>query len=268
MFTFVAYAADYTETAYDINMKMIWVEGGDFLMGCTSEQGSDCKDDEKNIRRVTVDGFYMGMFEVTMSQWKKVMGTDISEQRDIADPNWPVPEGEDTYVRWPLIGEQPDHPMYYVNWEDAMWFCRFLSKKAGKTYTLPTEAQWEYAARGGKKANDTKYSGSDVIDAVAWYEGNSNSDGEVHVCGSKRANALGIYDMSGNVREWCKDWYAKRYENYDANNPVGPVLGTDKVVRGGSWSAEASRCRVAHRGYFNPTDRSHAYGFRVVCIPE
>lgn len=247
-----AVSKDYTEKAWGINMKMIRVEGGDFMMGCTSEQGQ-CYDDEKNVRRITVDGFYIGMLEVTQSQWEKVMGTSIYQQRNKANS------------QWSLYGVGPDYPMYYVSWDEATEFCRLLSNKTGKTYTLPTEAQWEYAARGGKKADGTKYAGSNVIDAVAWYRDNSGSS--THVCGSKRANALGIYDMSGNVWEWCKDWYASSYVSYDTNNPTGPSSGSSRVARGGGWYGDASNCRVANRDGSTPSSRDYGLGFRVVCIP-
>ncbi len=245
---------DFTETAWDINMKMIWVEGGEFMMGCTSEQGSDCGNDEKNVRRVTVDGFYIGMLEVTQAQWEKVMGTSIYQQRNKVNSSWNI------------YGAGADYPMYYVSWEEAMEFCRLLSNKTGKTYTLPTEAQWEYAARGGKKADGTKYAGSNMVDVVAWY-GENSSSGSTHPCGTKRANALGIYDMSGNVWEWCKDWYADSYTSYDTNNPTGPSSGSSRVDRGGSWRGNASACRVAFRGCNPPGLRSNYLGFRVVCIP-
>ena len=243
---------DFTETAWDINMKMIWVEGGDFLMGCTSEQ-SNCDSDEQNVRRVIVDGFYIGMLEVTQSQWEKVVGTSISQQRN--------KKGSD----YSLYGVGPDYPMYYVSWDEAMEFCRLLSNKTGRTYTLPTEAQWEYAARGGNKNEGAKYAGSNMIDAVAWYT--DNSGGSTHIVGSKRANALGIYDMSGNVWEWCKDWYASSYVSYDTNNPVGPSSGSDRVNRGGGWNNGASYCRVASRNYYSPGFRYGGFGFRVVCLP-
>lgn len=243
---------DFTETAWGINMKMIWVEGGDFFMGCTSEQGGDCGSDEQNVRRVTVDGFYIGMLEVTQSQWEKVVGTSIYQQRSKANTS-------------NTFGVGPDYPMYHVSWNEAMEFCRLLSNKTGRTYTLPTEAQWEYAARGGNKNESAKYAGSNMIDAVAWYTDNSGSS--THIVGSKRANALGIYDMSGNVWEWCKDWYANSYVSYDTNNPVGPSSGFDRVYRGGSWSNAASYCRVAFRGNGSPGGRSSALGFRVVCLP-
>lgn len=243
---------DFTETAWDINMKMIWVEGGDFLMGCTSEQGN-CESNAQNVRRVTVDGFYIGMLEVTQSQWEKVVGTSISQQRN--------KRGSD----YALKGVGPDYPMYYVSWDEAMEFCRLLSNKTGRTYTLPTEAQWEYAARGGNKNEGAKYAGSNMIDAVAWYTDNSGSG--THIVGSKRANALGIYDMSGNVWEWCKDWYASSYVSYDTNNPVGLSSGSSRVLRGGGWTYTASSCRVAYRGKNSPGFRNSDLGFRVVCIP-
>ena len=242
---------DFTETAWGVNMKMIWVEGGDFLMGCTSEQGN-CESDEQNVRRVTVDGFYIGMLEVTQSQWEKVVGTSIYQQKSKAG-------GSST----PGVG--PDYPMYYVSWDEAMEFCRLLSNKTGRTYTLPTEAQWEYAARGGNKNEGAKYAGSNMIDAVAWYTDNSGSS--THIVGSKRANALGIYDMSGNVWEWCKDWYASSYVSYDTNNPVGPSSGSGRVYRGGSWYSSASNCRVAYRGSSSPGARYYNLGFRVVLLP-
>ncbi len=243
---------DYVETAWGINMKMIWVEGGDFLMGCTSEQGGDCGSDEQNVRRVTVDGYYIGMLEVTQEQWEKVVGTNIYQQKSKAG-------GSSTY------GVGPTYPMYYVSWEEAMEFCRLLSQKTGKTYTLPTEAQWEYAARGGKNPDGTKYSGSNMIDVVGWYSDNSGSS--THPCGTKRANSLGIYDMSGNVWEWCKDWYANSYVSYDTNNPVGPSSGFNRVNRGGGWGSTASGCRVADRSYYSPDDRRGNLGFRVVLLP-
>ena len=242
---------DFTETAWDVNMKMIWVEGGDFLMGCTSEQGN-CESDEQNVRRVTVDGFYIGMLEVTQSQWEKVVGTSIYQQKSKAG-------GSST----PGVG--PDYPMYYVSWDEAMEFCRLLSNKTGRTYTLPTEAQWEYAARGGNKNEGAKYAGSNMIDAVAWYTDNSGSS--THIVGSKRANALGIYDMSGNVWEWCKDWYADSYVSYDTNNPVGPSSGSNRVLRGGAYESSMRRCRVAQRASNGQTTRYTYNGFRVVCLP-
>ncbi len=244
---------DFTETAWGINMKMIWVEGGEFMMGCTGEQGGDCESDEQNVRRVTVDGFYIGMLEVTQAQWQAVMGTSVYQQKNKANPDWP------------LRGTGSDYPMYYVSWDEAMEFCRLLSNKTGKTYTLPTEAQWEYAARGGNRPDGTKYAGSNMVDVVAWYSDSSGSS--THPCGTKRANALGLYDMSGNVWEWCKDWFSSSYTSYDTNNPTGPSSGSYRVDRGGSWNISAQSCRVACRNYYSPGYRYFNLGFRVVLLP-
>lgn len=203
----------YTETFADINMELALVEGG------------------------MTDSFYIGMYEISQSQWEKVMGTSISQQRERAN------------CRRSLYGEGDDYPMYYASWEEATAFCRLLSNKTGKNYMLPTEAQWEYAARGGKRVKETQYAGSNNIDSVAWFAPNSGNS--THPCGSKCANALGIYDMSGNVWEWCQDL---------SDN-------SSRVVKGGSWGNISSDCRIANRRYVPVNTRSYLIGFRVVCIP-
>lgn len=243
---------DYTETACGLNMRMIYVEGGTFTMGCTSEQEGDCFDNESPSRRTMVNSFYIGMFEVTQSQWEKVMGTTVYQQKNMVHPDWQLP------------GAGSSYPMYYVSWSEAEEFCQRLSQQTGKTYRLPTEAEWEYAARGGKKAEDTKYSGSSDINKVAWYSGNNN--GSIHPCGTKQANALGIYDMSGNVWEWCEDWYGI-YIYTDIDNPKGASAGEYRVVRGGSWTHYASYCRVSCHDRSKPDNRDHYGGFRVVMVP-
>ncbi len=259
---------EYTEDAWDINMKMIWVEGGEFMMGCTSELGGECTNDEQTLRRTFVDGFYIGEIEVTQSQWEKVMGTTIYKLWD----RWNYQE----YSRYNILqyyqpNTQPsrgigsNYPIYCVTWEEAMEFCQKLSQKTGKIYTLPTEAQWEFAARGGNNPDGTRYAGSNVIDAVAWYEDNSNH--ETHPCGTKRPNSIGLYDMSGNVGEWCKDWYEDTYRVSDSNNPTGAPYGDLRVNRGGGWGIYASNCRVTHRDADDPYMRHRNLGFRVVCIP-
>jgi formylglycine-generating enzyme required for sulfatase activity len=225
-------------------MKMIWVEGGDFYMGSIDD---DSNFDEKDIRLVTLDGFYMGMLEVTKDQWQKIMGK----------------------------GDGGDNPATGVSWEDAVEFCRRLSIKTGKNYKLPTEAQWEYAARGGKNGYNTKYAGSDNIKEVAWYEKSIGkySDGgyyyikNLHKGGQKKANELGIYDMSGNVYEWCLDWYAEDYLIYDTYNPQGPTTGIERVLRGGHYESHAEDCRVSNRYFSRPSSTWEKLGFRVVCIP-
>ena len=243
---------DYVEDAWDINMKMIWVEGGEFMMGCTKEQGADCENDELNVRRVRVDGFYIGMLEVTQSQWEKVMGTSIQQQWNKA--------GNTDYL---YSGKGNDYPIYCVNWNEAMEFCKQLSNKTGKSYTLPTEAQWEYAARGGNKGEGYKFAGHNSPYGIAYW--NRFGPG---LCGTLLPNEIGIYDMSGNVYEWCKDWFVQPYLNNDVINPVGPTSGANRVRRGGGWNSKDSKyCRVANRGYADPKNRRNDVGFRVVCLP-
>lgn len=226
---------NYTETALGVDMEMVWVDGGEFMMGCTGEQ-SDCREDEMTVKRINVDGFYIGMLEVTQAQWMAVMGTSLLQQKDKTS-------NRRTY------GVGLEYPMYFVNWEEAMEFCRVLSKKTGRNYTLPTEAQWEYAARGGIASDGTKYAGSNSLESVAWYSKNGFA---THPCGEKEANALGIFDMSGNVAEWCKDWYTK---------------DSKRSCRGGSFEDSARNCRVSSRGSEFPNIRTYNTGFRVICIP-
>ena len=248
--------SDYTENAFGLNLKMVYVEGGSYNMGCTGEQGGDCKDNEKTVRYVTVSDFYIGQFEITQAQWQAVMGTSIYQQRDKANTQF------DT--QFDAYGTGNDYPMYYVSWEEAKEFCRRLSQQTGKTYRLPTEAEWEYAARGGKKTQNSKYSGGYSLDYVGWYDSNSGS--RAHAVGTKAANELGIYDMSGNVLEWCEDWYGD-YRSYDTDNPKGATSGSGRVNRGGSWALDAEYCRVSYRSGNSPGDRYCILGFRVVCLP-
>ena len=156
--------------------------------------------------------------------------------------------------------------MYYVNWEEAHAFVKKLSDMTGKNYVLPTEAQWEYAARGGVKSKGYKYSGSNEIDDVAWYWENSERKYAGSPVGTKRPNELGIYDMSGNVWEWCSDWYGS-YSEASQTNPAGPENGAFGVVRGGSWYNPAGDCRVSCRDDSYPGDGNCDLGFRVALLP-
>lgn len=235
-----------------LNMKMIYVEGGTFQMGATSEQGSDAYDDEKPVHTVTLDSYYIAECEVTQAQWQKIMGTTVYQQRD--------KKGSDNSMQ----GVGDNHPMYYVSWSEAQAFCNELSRITGKTYVLPTEAQWEYAARGGKHKEGTQYSGSYSVDAVAWYGGISGNT--THPVKQKRANKLGLYDMSGNVWEWCSDWSGD-YSSGSQTNPTGPSSGSRRVLRGGGWCGTARLCRVSLRYYFPPSGRGNFNGFRVICLP-
>ena len=204
-------------------MEMIFVEGGTFQMSSNY--------------RVTLSDFYIGKYEVTQKEWVEIMGINPSR----------------------FIGE--NLPVESVSWNDVQEFIQNLNKKKRGNYRLPTEAEWEYAARGGKKSNGYEYSGSHNVDEVAWYNGNSRN--RTHAVGTKKPNELGIYDMSGNVWEWCQDW-SGAYPSTPLTNPKGPSSGNNLVLRGGSWIYYDSYCRVANRDYGSPDGRSDGGGFRLV----
>lgn len=231
---------NFTETVNGVSFTMVYVEGGTFTMGCTSEQGSDCFDDEKPAHSVTLSGYYIAETEVTQGLWQAVMGDNPSRFKN-----------------------GNDYPVEQVSWQDAMAFCSRLSELTGRTYTLPTEAQWEYAARGGNKSRGYKYAGSDYLENVGWFMDNSGST--THPVKRKSSNELGIYDMSGNVWEWCKDWNGS-YSSNSQTNPTGPSSGSNRVKRGGSWNNNAQNCRVANRNNNTPTNRNNNIGFRVVLL--
>lgn len=244
----VAVPENETFTVGDVSFTMVYVEGGTFKMGCTSEQGGDCKRDEKPAHKVTLDGYYIGETEVTQALWEAVMGTTVRQQRDKADASWP------------MCGEGGNYPMYYVSWDECQEFIDKLNSMTGQSFRLPTEAEWEYAARGGSKSRGHNYSGSESIDSVAWYFGNSGS--MTHPVAQKQASELGIYDMSGNVWEWCNDWYG-RYGKESQSNPQGRVSGSRRVYRGGGWDINARYCRVSNRDYYDPSYRNENLGFRL-----
>lgn len=235
---------DFTEKVAGVSFEMVYVQGGMFSMGATSEQdASDPHTDEYPVHSVVLPDYYIGKFEVTQELWEKVMGSNPSSFK-----------------------KGNDYPVENVSWNDAQAFLTKLNQLTGKKYALPTEAQWEYAARGGVKSNGYKYSGSNTVGDVAWYDGNSESS--THPVGAKQPNELGIYDMGGNVLEWCSDWYDPNYySNSPQANPTGPASGTDRVMRGGSWYYDARYCRVSHRDLINPDTRLDSRGFRVVLLP-
>ena len=236
-------------TINGVTFKMVRVDGGSFTMGCDSEQDSECIDKEQPAHEVALQTFYIGQTEVTQALWYAVMGTDIAQQRDKANSNWH------------LYGEGDNYPMYYVSWQDCQDFIFRLNQLTGKRFVLPTEAQWEYAARGGNKSKNYIYSGSKNIDNVAWYDGN-----KVHSVASKFPNELGIYDMSGNLWEWCADWYGV-YSAESQSEPYGPATGGLRVYRGGSSWSPANNCRVTYRGSYMPQNRYYILGFRLALLP-
>ena len=244
---------NYTETVNNLNIEMIAVQGGTFTMGCTPEQRDDCRDSEKPAHQVTVSDFYIGKYEVTQAQWTAVMGTTVRQQ---TIKNSPIMS---------IVGEGDNYPMVYVSWEEAQEFISRLNTLTGKQYRLLTEAEWEFAARGGNKSRGYKYSGSNTLENVAWYYENSNDD--IHPVGTKSPNELGIYDMSGNVYEWCNDWY----EDYSSNaqtDPRGPYSGSYRVFRGGCGSSVANNVLVSDRSGGTPDSRRSLLGFRLACSPN
>ncbi|MDR1161739.1 MAG: formylglycine-generating enzyme family protein [Tannerellaceae bacterium] len=237
------------------DIPLVYVAGGTFTMGCTAEQGEDCHGDEQPAHQVTVDGFYIGQYEVTQAQWKAVTGRNPSEfKRDYC----PVEQ-----VSWDdIAGTSGDYMtirniQYYAN-----GFIYKLNKRTGRQYRLPTEAEWEYAARGGADSQGYKYSGGNVMSNVGWHE--VNSGGGINPVGIKWPNELGIYDMSGNVWEWCSDWYGA-YNSDSQTNPTGPETGSYHVDRGGSWSNAGVNCRVSNRNNSMPGHRNGNRGFRLAC---
>ena len=242
-----------TFTIRGVSFNMIKVQGGTFTMGATAEQSSDADSEEKPTHQVTLSDYYIGETEVTQELWQAVMGTTIQEQ---------AKQGTfDTS----LYGVGNSYPMYYISWNDCQTFVKKLNQLTGKNFRLPTEAEWEYAARGGQKSKGYKYAGSNTLSDVAWYDGNSSS--KTHPVKQKQANELGLYDMSGNVYEWCQDWYG-RYSSNAQTNPTGPSSGSGRVYRGGSWYSSASYCRVAYRNRRStPGFRFNYVGFRVVLLP-
>lgn len=239
------------EPIRELELNMVRIAGGSFMMGCNSEGENSCYDDEKPLHQITLSGFSISKYEVTQGQWEAVMGTSVADQRDKVN------------TRYPLRGEGPQYPMYYVSWEEVQEFIQKLNRVTGGNYRLPTEAEWEYAAAGGSMAQDHLYAGGHTLKAVGWFD--ENSEGATAPVGLKSPNELGLYDMSGNVWEWCSDWYsADYYSHCPAENPPGERNGKYRVRRGGSWNDSARSCRVTSRRSSKPDMRYGNLGFRLV----
>ncbi len=214
-------------------MEFVLVDAGCFQMGSHSSG-----DDEKPVHKVCVDGFWMGKYEVTQGQWLKIIGSNPSKFKS---------------------GD--DYPVEQVSWNDAKTFISQLNQRSGAGFSLPTEAQWEYAARSQGK--DQEYAGGNDLDRVAWYDGNSGN--KTHRVGTKTPNSLGIYDMSGNVREWCEDVYDENaYSRHARNNPLITSGGSNRVRRGGSWDNDPGFLRCAYRSWDNAGYSSSGLGFRLI----
>lgn len=223
---------DKVYTVNDVSFTMIAVRGGTFQMG-----GDDEFETEKPVHQVTLSDYYIGETEVTQELWSAVMGSNPSK----------------------FTGNM-QRPVEMVSWNNCQTFISKLNELTGETFRLPTEAQWEYAARGGNKSKGYIYSGSNTIDYVAWYTSNSSST--THPVKTKAPNELGIYDMSGNVWEWCSDWYGS-YFSAAQTDPTGPTTGSNRVLRGGGWCNSATYCRVAVRDSSTPTVTYPDLGLRL-----
>ncbi len=236
-----------TFTVKGVTFTMISVEGGTFTMGATSEQGNDVASAEKPAHKVTLGDYYIGETEVTQALWQAVMGNNPSRFKG-----------------------NTNRPVENVSWNDCQKFIKKLNRLTGETFRLPTEAEWEYAARGGNKSKGYIHAGSNIVSDVAWYKvnaldvGSSSPDYGNHPVKGKQPNELGLYDMSGNVSEWCSDWYdSSYYGSSPENNPTGPTIGSSRLCRGGSWNNIARICRVSHRCYYDPDYKGSYYGLRL-----
>lgn len=238
----------------ELSIKMIYVKGGSFTMGATSEQGSAAEYHEKPTHKVTLSDYMIGETVVTQELWQAVIGSNPSYFKGL------------------------QNPVENVSWEDCQYFISKLNAITSKNFRLPTEAEWEYAARGGGKSKGYKYAGSNTLPDVGWFDEFKRLDGYTHAVKCKRPNELGLYDMSGNVWEWCQDWYGS-YSSSDQLNPMGhscppPINyfdaeatranGLSRVARGGSWYSRSSNCRVAARCSINPWYRFNYLGLRLV----
>lgn len=260
--------------AQQSKIETVFIEGGTFEMGDTC-----CYNNRRPVHTVTISDFNIGVYEATVSQFARfivatnyitdaekgngsiiLIGKDWLESDTV---NWRHNTKGERYMDL----ENNDHPVIHVSWNDAIAFCNWLSEETGVKYRLPTESEWEYAAKGGKYAsnNPTLFSGSNNIDEAGWYIENTTPDIGVRPVGLKKPNTLGIYDMTGNVWEWCYDWYKSSYNTEDQTDPKGPDEGKRRTSRGGSWQTPAQpQSHITHRNSLAPEKQGNLLGFRIV----
>lgn len=261
-----------TFTINGVSFKMLFVEGGTFTMGSADQKS--LYNNEKPSHRVTLSEFWMSETAVTLDLFRAFINetgyrTDAEKagKSYIWGPGgWTQASG----VHWihdeksnQRNSSESNYPVLYVSWNDASEFCKWLQQKTGKPFCLPTEAQWEFAARGGNKSKDNKYAGSNTLNEVAWWSETAN--GKPHPVKTKMKNELGLFDMSGNVWEWCMDIYGN-YNSSPQTDPAGAIQGSGRVLRGGSWADDKSNCRVTYRINGNPNNRSNNIGFRLALV--
>lgn len=232
-------------TVNGVSFVMIPVEGGSFMMGATEEQGVDGSDRERPVHQVTLSSYYIGETEVTQALWQAVMGNNPS-----------------------YFAGGYQQPVENVSWQDCQQFITSLNELTGCSFRLPSEAEWEFAARGGNMSEGYKFAGSNNLESVAWYSYNDSWSLRgtdfygPHDVATRMPNELEIYDMSGNVHEWCQDWYG-HYGSEAQVDPVGPLTGTNRVYRGGSWYFDEWFCRVSFRNSVSPSYTSYGIGLRL-----
>ncbi len=253
----LAFAGTYVVTVKDFTIngvafRMIKVEGGTLSMGAQSTNSNVnnydpvANSDEDPVHSVALRSYYIGQTEVSQGLWDAVMG-----------------EGGSSHGAWGSYGKGSEYPAYNISYVDVQSFLVQLNAIAGMNFRMPTEAEWEFAARGGNLSLGYQYSGSNTLDDVAWY--GDNSANQAHVVASKQPNELGLYDMSGNVWEWCQDWYGV-YSSESQSNPFGPNDGSDRVHRGGFWNNSANMCRSTRRRCCAPDVRHNYLGVRLVLV--
>jgi formylglycine-generating enzyme required for sulfatase activity len=244
----------YSPTTLSWEPEMVTVPGGTTTLNGTT---------------VTIDTFSIGKYEITQKIWEEVMGYSGPTSTGGTLSATTAYPGGSLYMPNAIWGDGDNYPVYYVSYDDIVnIFLPRLRTITGKNFRLPTEAEWEYAAKGGQQTHNYTYSGSNTIRNVAWHnDGDTNSNYKFHVVGKKLPNELGIYDMSGNVWEWCSDWYGCSTYPSSANNPTGASTGSYRVFRGGAWNYIPYDCTVSFRSHNMPSFRDYSLGFRLVLVP-